>query len=212
MNIRRQKILLVFVLTFCIEHLSYSQGRIWFSELGVNINQEQKVEFSGSNPLIKNPAIGYFANINNGGKRIAFGIQANYSPVDMKNTNISGVKNNSLSLWEFYVVMRYYPMLPTMRIGTKVAIRFTAGGMLGGYDFYWKPSDGTSIKWSATQFSSVVFAGLIFSPFRNTTGLSVKLNYTLQTFTLQNFPLSNFTLKQPFSISAAIFIGPRIKS
>lgn len=206
------KILIVSSIIIFFATPVFAQGRIWFSELGVDIKQEQKVEYTGGS-VKKSPVVGYFLNVNNGGKKIAIGLQGNYSKVDLKNASTPGVVKNSLKLWEFYFVLRYYPMLPTMRFGTKGAIRFTAGGMAGGYSFYWKGDDGygTSLKWSPLQMSSIVFAGLVFSPFYNTTGLAVKLNYMPQTLSMQNFSLKNFTLKQPFSLSASIFIGSKIK-
>ncbi len=209
-NIVRLIILVVFFCQFGVN--VFSQGRIWFSELGVNILQEQKMEWIGGS-IKKSPALGYFINVNNGGKKVAVGIQFNYSKPDLKNTNTPGVEKNSLKLYEFYFVMRYYPMLPTMRLGTKFAFRFTAGGMAGGYSFYWKGDDGYGpiLKWSPLQFCPTVFAGLCLSPFYNTTGVCVKLNYSPQTLTMQNFTLKNFTLKQPFLLSASIFIGSKIK-
>ena len=208
-----KKIVVIYIYLVLINYPVFSQGRIWFSELGVDIKQEQKISFTGGS-VNKSPALGYFFNINNGGRKFAIGLQGNYSKVDLKNTTAPDVEKNSLKLWEFYFVLRYYPMLPTLRFGTKGAIRFTTGVMLGGYDFYWKQDDGygATLKWSPLQVSSVVFAGLCFSPFLNTTGLSVKLNYMPQTLSMQNFALKEFTLKQPFSLSASLFIGPKIKS
>ncbi len=207
------KVMVMFVFIFWKLLSVSAQGPIWFSEVGVNIFQDQKIEWKGGS-ITKSPAFGYFFNINAGGKKIAGGLQVNYSKPNLKNTNTPGVLNNTLTLWEMYFVMRYYPMLPTMRFGTKAAIRFTAGMDIGCADFYWKGNDGygTSLKWSPLQFSTVGFVGLNFSPFLNTTGLCVKLNYMPQTLSMQNFPLEKFTLKQPFSLSASIFIGPKIKS
>lgn len=193
----------------------YSQGRIWFAELGVDIKQQQTIQYTGGN-LQKSPAYGFLFSIYNGGKRFAIGLQFDYSAVNLEKTNLTTVPKKSVSLWEFYAGWRYYPLLPTVRLGRKGAIRFTAGGLIGGYDFYWRQTedytDGTVLKWSPLQFSSMVFAGLCFSSFRNTTGLSLKLNYRPQTYSLNNFELQNFTLQQPLSVSAALLIGPKIKS
>ncbi|NII25920.1 hypothetical protein HB364_12565 [Pseudoflavitalea sp. X16] len=193
----------------------YAQGRIWFTELGVDIRQEQKIQYTGGE-LQKSPAYGFLFNIHNGGKRMAIGFQVDYSSVNLEKTQLTTVPKKAVSLWEMYAVLRYYPLLPTLRLGKQGAIRFTAGGMIGGYDFYWKQTEaymnGTTQKWSPLQFSSALFAGICFSSFRNTTGLSVKLNYKPQTYTLNGFELANFTLRQPYSLGAALLIGPRIKS
>jgi len=192
---------------------AYSQGRIWFAELCVNITQEQKIQYTGGE-FSKSPAYGFSFNINNGGKNTAIGIQVDYTSVDLSKTPTT-IPKKTMSLWEFYMGLRYYPLLPTIRLGRKGAIRFTTGGMIGGYDFYWRQtdpySDGPALKWSPMQFSSLLFAGFCFSSFRNTTGISIKLNYKPQTYSLYNFELRNFTLKQPFSITAALLIGPKIK-
>lgn len=211
------KFFLALALTCCLYWNSFSQGRIWFSELGVDIKQQQKIQYTGGS-VNKSPALGYFANINSGGKKIAVGLQVDYLRVDLKNINTAPAQKGSLHLWEFYFGLRYYPLIPTFKFGIKGAIRFTAGGQVGFSDFYWRENDTYNYptyshrSWSPAAFSSVVFAGLCFSPFRNTSGLSVKLNYRPQTYSMKNFPLKNFALKQPFSLSAALFIGPRIKS
>ena len=195
----------------------FSQGRIWFAELGADVKEEQKIEYTGGS-VNKSPAYGYFININNGGRRLAIGLETDYSSPNLKNVNNTVYKSNSLHLWEFYLGLRYYPLIPTMRFGTKGAIRFTAGGQIGLYDFYWRENDAYSYptyshkSWSPMAFSSFIFAGLCFSPFRNTSGLSVKLKYRPQSYSMGNFPLASFSLKQPFSLSAALFIGPRIRS
>jgi hypothetical protein len=208
------KIILLFALScnFCFH--AHSQHRIWFSELGFNILAEQKITYKGGN-LTNTPAFGFSANINNGGRNVAFGLQFDYSPVHLKNVNTQPAQDNSLHLWEFYFGMRYYPVIPTMRLGTKGAIRFTAGGMIGGYDFYWRENNsyGNNLKWSPMQTTTVVFAGLCFSSFKNASGLSVKLSYKPQTYSMvDNFALKNFSLKQPFSIGINLIIGPKIRS
>ncbi len=210
---------LIFLLIFfdCICNYALSQGRIWFAEMGVGISNEQKSEYTGGSSK-KSPAYTYFVNFNNGGRRLAIGVGGDYTSVGLQNVNNSTYKKNSLHLWEFYFALRYYPLIPTMRFGTKGAIRFTAGGQIGFYDFYWREKDNYNYptyshrSWSSPAFSSSVFAGLCFSPFRNTSGLSLKLNYRPQTYSMNNFPLVNFTLKQTFSLSVSLFIGPRIKS
>ncbi|HYM92739.1 MAG TPA: hypothetical protein VET23_01255 [Chitinophagaceae bacterium] len=191
---------------------SYAQHRIWFGELGANITAEQNIKYD--NGSIKNsPAFGYWFNINNGGRRIAVSAQFEYAPIHLKNVNTGPVKENSLGLWEFYFGLRYYPMLPNIRIGTKAAIRFIAGGLAGFYNFYWKQNDGFGYHqtWSASQLSPLLYGGLCFSSFRNTSGLSLKISYKPQTYSIQNFSLKDFTLKQPFLLTAGIFIGPKVK-
>jgi hypothetical protein len=203
----------LFVLLCFLSPSIMAQGRIWFAEAGANIYQERKVEFN-SGSANKKGALAYFFNINTGGQRVAFGMQANYSKIDLNGAKASGLEENSLKLWDFYALVRYYPLLPTARIGTKVALRFTTGVMAGAADIYWRGNDGygSILKWSPLQFSSVLFAGIVISPFRNTTGVAVKLNYMPQTLSMKNFPLGDFKLKQPFSLSAALFIGSKIKS
>ena len=117
-----------FIASIC--STSYSQGRIWFSELGVNIKAEQKIQYTGGSSS-KSPAFGYFININNGGRRIAIGLEVDYSSVGLQNVNNTTFKKNSLQLWECYFGMRYYPIIPTLRFGITAAIRFTAGGQIG---------------------------------------------------------------------------------
>ncbi len=204
---------IVLMLSMGLNNQAFSQGRIWFSELSFDIKKEQKVQYTGGESS-KSPAYGFSVNINNGGGRVAIGLQLDYSPVNLGDVTTPNVKKNSLKLWEFYAGLRYYPLLPTMRLGRSGAIRFTAGGMIGGYDFYWRETDsydGNTLKWSPVQFSSLVFAGLCFSSFRSATGISAKLNYKPQTFSMSNFSLADFTLKQPFSLSLGLLIGPKIK-
>jgi hypothetical protein len=204
---RNIKIVAVLVLSHAISIRSFSQGRIWFSELSYNNIPQQNIQYSDM--VDKRTAFGFSANINNGGRRTALLLQVDYSGV----RDINAAPMRSLQLWELYLGMRYYPMIPTIRFGTKVAIRFTAGGLIGGYQFYWHENDAydnNTLKWSAAQFCPTLFAGLCFSPFRSTTGLSVKLNYKPQTYSM---PASyGLSLKQPFSISAGLFIGSRIRT
>ena len=207
------KIILLLILNGCFCIHSFSQGRIWFAELGANLISEQKVEYRGGSST-KAPAYGYFVNLNNGGKKLALGFEVDYAPVALKNIISTTYKKNSLGLWELYLSLRYYPMLPTIRFGTTAAMRFTAGGMIGGYDFYWRQNTSygdAQLTWSPMRMSSVVFAGFCFSSFRNTSGLSVKLNYKPQAYSMNNFLFENFILKQPFSVSASVLIGPKIK-
>jgi|GEM_PF-5258109 len=210
------KVFLFILILSCLEFRGFSQGRIWFSELGATIYQDQKVDYANGS-FSHSPALGYFLNINTGGKHFAIGVQGDYSSIDLKSGNNPSLKNNNVKLWEFYAILRYYPMLPTMRFWTKGAIRFTAGVSGGAYSFYWRENDNynyptySHLAWSPLQFSSVIFGGLCFSSFRNTSGLSLKLNYKPTTYSMSNFPLADFTLKQPFSVSASLFIGPSIK-
>jgi hypothetical protein len=134
---RKIKIVFVLVLILAACFHSYSQGRIWFSELSYNTIQPQTIQYAGGGN--KGPAYGFSANINNGGRRTAFLLQVDYSGV--KDINASNVNVRILQLWELYLGMRYYPMIPTIRLGTKIAIRFTFGGLIGGYQFYWHEND-----------------------------------------------------------------------
>jgi len=195
----------------------WAQKKIWFSEIGVNLSSTQEITYSG-NKSERKTAPGYFFTINKGGQKVAFGFHLEYTPVETGIINIDPAKNNTLRLLEYYVGVRYYPLLPTFRFGTFGALRFTAGAFLGGYNYYWKEKDNYSYPtythraWSGIKGTSLFFAGFCFSSFRNTSGLSLRLNYKPVQFTIDDSSLNGFLLNHKLSASASLFIGASINS
>ena len=200
------------LILFCTAGTGFAQNRIWFSELGMNLVPSQKSSWQGGSHTARN-STGFHASLNRGGKKFAVGLQLNYAKTKPGEAGYPGVYRQSVSLWEYFVLLRYYSMIPDLRVGTQLAFRFTGGLMLGGYNFYWRDDTeyGHPLQWTPTQFIPSVFAGLVISPFYNTTGVVLKFHYHPQPLKAENFPLKGFELNRPVSVSASIFLGSRIR-
>jgi len=207
------KQLCVIILATCLCNGTLAQKWIWSAELCYNMFQEQSIHYTGGGMNLQ--AHSFSAGYNIGGGMFAFSCQGEYTPIDLRNTKVQSTAKGSLHLMEICLGVRYYPIIPTIRIGTSVAIRFTAGVLMDVSSFYWRESQSWSpdpVKMhSPALVSPLIYGGFCFSPFRNTTGISIKLNYRPNEYSMQNFPLSNFTLKETFSLSFGLFIGSKIK-
>lgn len=183
-----------------------AQGRIWFAEVTGDYARKQKIS-TGGRSFQNSGSIGWSLNINKGGRGIAAMLQYSRFPVKLDPAGIPGEKSHSLN--EFFFGLRYYPMLPNLRVGTKVALRVTAGALAGAYFIYHRQkedfSDNWKLTWTRGAFDPVLFAGVCLSPFRNTSGLVVKLNYRPVTY-----EKANLLFTQPLTLQAGIFIGPRV--
>jgi hypothetical protein len=188
----------------------FSQKRLWFTELCADVIYEQKISASNKS-FIKSPALGYSITLNNAGKRLAVSMQFNYANTKLDSLAIPDVSRHKQH--GFYIGLRYFPVVPpTFRFGTKMGIRFTAGGMIGMHNYkntfvYKKEVNySTQSHFSPMRFSYFVFAGLNFSGFYGVNGLSLRLNYKPGTYQMENF-----SLKQEFVLQVGLVLGPKIK-
>jgi hypothetical protein len=201
----------VLITAICLKFIFHpvgviAQGRIWFAEINAEWAPEQQV--TANNHSFNNTGVyGYAVNVNNGGKHIAAILQFTRMPVDVSQAGALTVRAHSLN--SLYFGLRYYPMLPNFRIGTRFAVRLTFGAMGGVYYFYFRQKqdflNNWDLKWTKGKFDPLLFAGLCLSPFRNTTGLVVKINYHPV-----NYEKDGLLVKQPISFQAGLFFGPRI--
>lgn len=187
-----------------------SQKRLWFTELGGDIIYQQKIS-AGNESFIKSPAYGYSVTLNNAGKRLAVSMQFNYATVRLDSLGIQDITRHKQH--GFYIGLRYFPVVPpTIRFGTKTAIRLTAGAMAGMHNYkntfvYKKEVNySTQSHFSPMRFSYFFFAGLSFSGFYGVNGLSLRLNYKPGTYEMENF-----SLKQEYLLQVALMLGPKIK-
>lgn len=201
------------ILATCLFISVSAQNWIWSGELSYNIIDEQKIQYIGGK-LDNTSAYSFSAGYNIGGRAFGFCCQADYTKIDLKNINIQPAVKGSLYLLEASAGIRYYPIIPTIRIGTTIAIRFTAGFLIDVAAYGWKQNEDYSPdpvrKSSPGIVNPLVYGGFCFSPFRNTTGLSIRFVYRPKEFAMQNFPLKDFTLKEPYAVSISFFIGSRI--
>jgi len=154
-------------------------GNLKYAGNGTNLNQ---YSFGGS--------------INVGNEYVLGILEYNYRKVDMSNLKLPNVK--SVSIHEFYLGARYYPMRPTVMVGN-IAVRLTAGAM-GGLDL-------------EPNLRTLVFCGLAFSPITSTTGLTIDFVYRPGAFNAggEIGVFDGYMLEPCWMIRVGIILGPSLQ-
>jgi hypothetical protein len=163
------------------------QHRMHFVELHGEFLGNLKVEYAGNSTNINQ--YGFGLEYYYGKESLGILSEYNYRKINLKNLKVPEIKSVSIS--EFYVGVRYYPMRPTMMLG-KMAIRLTAGAM-GGLDL-------------EPNWRLLFFFGLTFSPITSASGLS--LNFVYRPGTL---PAGGYPLEPSWMIRLGLILGPSLK-
>jgi hypothetical protein len=198
----------LFICVFALSVLCFpaklkAQDKVWFLELQYQCLGNPSIQ-NGGLDLKKNYS-GYGLTLNHGGEYLGFIMQVDLRSFNLQQFNVPGVAGGGIT--EEYIGIRYYPLIPTVRIGTKFAMRFTAGALAGLYQTAEYDSGATlwsTYNFSLSRFGSLFFAGFCFSSLRNTSGISIKLNYQPNAFTM-----NDFVVKQPFTIRLGVLLGTK---
>ncbi len=160
------------------------EDRIRLVEIHGDFLGNMKVDYNSS--LTKVPQVGVGINTTIGKKFIGAFAEYNYRSIYLKKLNIPEVKR--VASHEFYLGIRYYPMIPTFLAG-QMAVRVTAGAALG---FDWN-----------FDLRYLLQAGFALSPVRSTSGGTIHFVYLPGSFTAKGYEM-----KPAWMIRIGILIGP----
>jgi hypothetical protein len=152
-------------------------GNLKYAGNGTNLNQ-----------------YGFGGSLNAGRECFSFILEYNYRNVDLSNLNLPNLKN--VSIHEFYIGLRYYPMRPTLVVGN-IAVRVTAGAM-GGLDL-------------EPNYRLLLFGGLAISPFSSISGLTINFVYRPGTLPAGvSVESGGYKLKPCWMIRIGLLLGPSL--
>jgi hypothetical protein len=183
MNITSKTVFLLVLSLFSLT-INAQQRRIYFTELYGEFLGNQSVNQSGI--ITQVGAFGAGGQVSVGQEHISSVLSYNFRKINLKELNIPGA--SKFNIHEFMLGFRYFPMRPTFMTGN-TALRITAGAQYGlDLDNNWR---------------GLWFAGIVVSPIRAVTGLTLNFIYRPGTY-----PAGGYNMEPSWTIRASLLMGP----